>query len=234
MGPRVLSWSFAVAQTALPPGAVSLINEDRYGSRVALCAETGEPAVQQGPEKSAARRSGSARAPNLRRIHAGLGACDPVLVARWPPSGRHGCRGSVGVSRQRRRRRAARRIAVADRDRLSSTTVRFRARAGRPTAARRACRDQRRHVVGRSVRSRQRQAFLHVSARERHLQLDRRARAEARRRRNPPAETMTSSTVRHAYLDWVRGLAVLIMIEAHVLDAWTHAADRSRPCSATR
>ena len=40
---------------------------------------------------------------------------------------------------------------------------------------------------------------------------------------------MTSSTVRHAYLDWVRGLAVLIMIEAHVIDAWTHAADRTRP-----
>ena len=40
---------------------------------------------------------------------------------------------------------------------------------------------------------------------------------------------MTSSTVRHAYLDWVRGLAVLIMIEAHVIDAWTNAADRTRP-----
>jgi len=40
---------------------------------------------------------------------------------------------------------------------------------------------------------------------------------------------MTSSTVRHAYLDWVRGVAVLIMIEAHVLDSWTHAADRTRP-----
>jgi uncharacterized membrane protein len=40
---------------------------------------------------------------------------------------------------------------------------------------------------------------------------------------------MTTSTVRHAYLDWVRGVAVLIMIEAHVLDAWTAEADRSRP-----
>jgi uncharacterized membrane protein len=40
---------------------------------------------------------------------------------------------------------------------------------------------------------------------------------------------MSSSTVRHAYLDWVRGVAVLIMIEAHVLDAWTQAGDRSRP-----
>ena len=40
---------------------------------------------------------------------------------------------------------------------------------------------------------------------------------------------MSSSTARHAYLDWARGVAVLIMIEAHVLDAWTQAEDRSRP-----
>ena len=40
---------------------------------------------------------------------------------------------------------------------------------------------------------------------------------------------MTAGTARHAYLDWVRGVAVLIMIEAHVLDAWTSAADRTRP-----
>ena len=40
---------------------------------------------------------------------------------------------------------------------------------------------------------------------------------------------MTAGAVRHGYLDWVRGLAVLIMIEAHVLDSWTRPADRSRP-----
>jgi uncharacterized membrane protein len=34
---------------------------------------------------------------------------------------------------------------------------------------------------------------------------------------------------RRAYLDWVRGLAVLIMVEAHVLDSWTAAGDRARP-----
>ena len=33
---------------------------------------------------------------------------------------------------------------------------------------------------------------------------------------------------RRAYLDWLRGVAVLIMIEAHTLDSWTHAADRGR------
>src|SRR5262245_9919462 len=40
---------------------------------------------------------------------------------------------------------------------------------------------------------------------------------------------MTPGTARHAYLDWVRGVAVLIMVEAHLLDAWTQAADRTRP-----
>jgi uncharacterized membrane protein len=33
---------------------------------------------------------------------------------------------------------------------------------------------------------------------------------------------------RRGYLDWLRGLAVLIMIEAHTLDSWTRMADRSR------
>jgi uncharacterized membrane protein len=40
---------------------------------------------------------------------------------------------------------------------------------------------------------------------------------------------MTSGSARHEYLDWVRGVAVLIMIEAHVLDAWTHPVERTRP-----
>ena len=37
---------------------------------------------------------------------------------------------------------------------------------------------------------------------------------------------MTSSAARRTYLDVLRGLAVLIMIEAHVIDSWTTAADR--------
>lgn len=32
---------------------------------------------------------------------------------------------------------------------------------------------------------------------------------------------------RRGYLDWLRGIAVVIMIEAHTLDAWTRIADRS-------
>jgi uncharacterized membrane protein len=40
---------------------------------------------------------------------------------------------------------------------------------------------------------------------------------------------MTEGAVRHVYLDRVRGLAVLIMIEAHVLDSWTRVPDRAHP-----
>jgi uncharacterized membrane protein len=38
---------------------------------------------------------------------------------------------------------------------------------------------------------------------------------------------MTTGSGRQAYLDRVRGLAVLIMIEAHVLDSWTRLPDRA-------
>ncbi len=33
---------------------------------------------------------------------------------------------------------------------------------------------------------------------------------------------------RRGYLDWLRGVAVLIMIEAHTVDSWTRAADRAQ------
>src|SRR5262245_62012970 len=36
---------------------------------------------------------------------------------------------------------------------------------------------------------------------------------------------MTTPT-RRAYIDWARGIAVLLMIEAHTMDAWTRAADK--------
>src|SRR5919109_763764 len=48
----------------------------------------------------------------------------------------------------------------------------------------------------------------------------------------PPADRsaahreLENSSTRRAYLDWMRGLAVLIMIEAHVIDSWTGGADR--------
>ena len=41
---------------------------------------------------------------------------------------------------------------------------------------------------------------------------------------------MTSpASRRRGYLDWLRGLAVLIMIEAHLLDSWTRSPDREMP-----
>jgi hypothetical protein len=80
----VSSWSIAAAQAALPPGAVSLINQDRFGSRVALCAETGDPVVQQGARRVRGTAVWVGEGTNLRRIRAGLGACDPS----WSPDGR--------------------------------------------------------------------------------------------------------------------------------------------------
>ena len=40
------------------------------------------------------------------------------------------------------------------------------------------------------------------------------------------ADASPAPTRRLSYIDWMRGLAILIMIEAHVLDAWTRPADR--------
>ena len=41
----------------------------------------------------------------------------------------------------------------------------------------------------------------------------------------PPAPPIS----RRGYLDWLRGLAVLIMIEAHLIDSWTRSPDREWP-----
>ena len=42
----------------------------------------------------------------------------------------------------------------------------------------------------------------------------------------PPARAERG---RKGYLDWLRGVGVLIMIEAHTLDSWTRLGDRVRP-----
>ena len=76
--------SVVSAQTALPDGAVSLVNEDRYGSRVALCAETGEPDIQHGAKKIRRTAVWAGESSKLHRVRAGLGACDPA----WSPDGR--------------------------------------------------------------------------------------------------------------------------------------------------
>ena len=36
-------------------------------------------------------------------------------------------------------------------------------------------------------------------------------------------------TGRREYLDWLRGIAVLVMVEAHTLDSWTQIDDHARP-----
>jgi dipeptidyl aminopeptidase/acylaminoacyl peptidase len=74
----------AAAQAELPPGAVSIVNEDRFGSRVALCADTGQPPVQQGLKKVRATGVWVSDGSKMRRVQAGLGACDPT----WSPDGR--------------------------------------------------------------------------------------------------------------------------------------------------
>jgi len=37
---------------------------------------------------------------------------------------------------------------------------------------------------------------------------------------------VSGGSSRRAYIDWARGLAVIVMIEAHTIDAWTRLADR--------
>jgi uncharacterized membrane protein len=46
-----------------------------------------------------------------------------------------------------------------------------------------------------------------------------------------PADAVAAGQARdrRGYLDWLRGIGVLIMIEAHTLDSWTRLADRDRP-----
>jgi uncharacterized membrane protein len=40
---------------------------------------------------------------------------------------------------------------------------------------------------------------------------------------------LTCSPVRLHYLDWLRGVAVMIMITWHLLDSWTLVEDRAHP-----
>lgn len=91
IGVRVSLCAFVVAvfavshaQTALPPGAVTLVNQDRYGSRVALCADTGDPVIQQGARRIRATAVWVAERSAFRKLEAGVGACDPA----WSPDGR--------------------------------------------------------------------------------------------------------------------------------------------------
>lgn len=73
-----------VAETSLPAGAVAIVNEDRFGSMIAVCAETGEPDVQEGAKKIRGTAVWVGEDGTLTRIDAGRGACDPA----WSPDGR--------------------------------------------------------------------------------------------------------------------------------------------------
>jgi WD40 repeat protein len=72
------------AQAELPSGAVSLINQDKSGPRVALCAETGGQAVRRGARTIKPTAVWVGRGANLHKLNAGPGACDPA----WSPDGR--------------------------------------------------------------------------------------------------------------------------------------------------
>jgi uncharacterized membrane protein len=47
-------------------------------------------------------------------------------------------------------------------------------------------------------------------------------------RLGPGHAAAAPSVDRKGYLDWLRGIGVLIMIQGHVIDAWTAAGDRHR------
>jgi len=79
-----LAWAAPAAQSALPPGAVSLVNEDRFGSQRALCVETGGKPVQRGAQSIRATEVWAGETGHLHKLSAGLGACDPA----WSPDGR--------------------------------------------------------------------------------------------------------------------------------------------------
>ena len=84
----VACWVFVssaalLSQLALPAGAVSLVNQDRFGSRIALCADTGQPNVRQGAKTIRGTAVWAGEPSRLHKVEAGPGACDPA----WSPDG---------------------------------------------------------------------------------------------------------------------------------------------------
>jgi hypothetical protein len=79
-----VAWAALPAQGPLPPGAVSVVNEDHFGSRRAICVETGGTLVQRGAQRIRATEVWAGESGHLHKLSAGLGACDPA----WSPDGR--------------------------------------------------------------------------------------------------------------------------------------------------
>jgi dipeptidyl aminopeptidase/acylaminoacyl peptidase len=82
---RLLGTVLLAQSAALPPGAVALVNEDRFGSQLAVCVETAETAIQQGARRIRPTEVWAGDRLNLERVQAGVGACDPA----WSPDGRY-------------------------------------------------------------------------------------------------------------------------------------------------
>jgi WD40 repeat protein len=76
--------SAVLAQSDLPTGAVSLINQDKSGSRIALCAATSGQPIRHGPRTIEPTAVWVGKGVELHKLNAGLGACDPA----WSPDGR--------------------------------------------------------------------------------------------------------------------------------------------------
>jgi len=60
------------------------VNQDRFGSRTAICAETGGRQIRQGPRTITPTAVWAGEVSNFHKLNAGVGACDPS----WSPDGR--------------------------------------------------------------------------------------------------------------------------------------------------
>jgi len=63
---------------------VSLVNEDRFGSRVAICALTGGREIKSGPRTITPTAVWAGEPAAFHKLNAGVGACDPS----WSPDGK--------------------------------------------------------------------------------------------------------------------------------------------------
>lgn len=69
----------------VPPGAVRLVNFDRHGDHVAVCAEEPGPAVERGSRTVPRTRVWVGTGGQMRQVATEVGSCDPA----WSPQGTH-------------------------------------------------------------------------------------------------------------------------------------------------